>query len=82
MDAPALAAFSMFSICIRLSGVSRTIRISGRFSFRHTSAALESSVSDIPIAIEASDFMLHGATIMPFVLCEPLAIGAVKSSSP
>ncbi len=70
----------MFSRWTRLSGVSRGTRISLRRSFRWTSAARVIRFVVIPCATEASVLMLHGATTIPAVGNEPLAMPAEKSA--
>ena len=54
----------------------RTIRIKGRFSFKHTSAARVSSEVVTPVAISLMLRTEQGATIMPAVLKLPLEMGA------
>ncbi len=76
MTTPMRASFSMFSRCISLRGASRTASTSRRRSFRTTSAARWTRWSPRPVAIAASDFTLHGATIIPIVWNEPLEMAA------
>ena len=80
MVAPALAAMYIFFKWMMLKGVSLGSRISGRFSFRLTSAALWIRLSATPDAMAASVFIEQGAMTMPSFLNDPLAGGAKKSS--
>ena len=70
----------MFSRWTRLKGVSRGTRISFRRSFRWTSAARVIRFVVIPWAIAARVLMLQGATTIPAVRNDPLAIPAEKSA--
>ncbi|MNY57499.1 hypothetical protein D3C86_1937190 [compost metagenome] len=76
MVAPISVTATMLRRWPRCSGVSRASRISFRRSLRCTSAARVSRLSERPVAIAASDRIEQGATIMPAVLNEPLAIVA------
>ena len=60
--------------CPVCSGVSRTISTSLRRSFSTTSADLVSSVEVTPVAISDILRMEQGATNIPSVMKEPLAI--------
>ena len=62
-------------------GVSRTMSTSRLRSLSTTSAAREMRLSVTPVAVAASVFMEHGATIIPSVRKEPLAILAPISRS-
>ena len=82
MIAPISASATRLRKWPRCSGVSRTIRISGRRSFSVTSAARVSSEVVTPVAISLMLRTEQGATIMPAVLKLPLAMGAPISSMP
>ena len=66
---------------MRLKGVSRTQRMSGRRSLRQTSAARSIRLEAIPLAIPASVPMVQGRTIMPSEGVLPLAMLAPMSAS-
>ncbi len=69
---------SMFSRWISLKGVSRGSSTSLRRSLSMTSAARSSRLPDMPVRMLANVFMLHGATTMPSVRKEPLAMHAAR----
>ena len=64
----------------RCNGVSRTRSTSRRRSLSTTSPARVNSVEVTPVAISDRLLMEHGATIIPMVWNEPLAIEAATSS--
>src|ERR1700683_1418023 len=76
ITAPASLARSIFSMWMRLKGVSRTQRINVRFSFKQTSAARASKSSLAPLAMEARVPAEHGMTAIPSTVWLPEAIAA------
>src|SRR5215831_9820026 len=64
----------------RCNGVSRTKRTRRRRSLSTTSLARLNKVEVTPVAISDRLLMEHGATIIPMVWNEPLAIEAATSS--
>ena len=79
--APMSDRIAKFRRCTECKGVSRTIIINLRRSFKTTSAALVSKVLLIPVAISPTVRIEQGATTIPIVLKEPLAGGAPISST-
>jgi len=79
MTAPISASAVSTRRCPRCSGVSRTTRISGRPSFRVTSAARDTSVSLWQDAMAAAVRIEHGAMTIPSVRKEPEAMEAPMS---
>ena len=69
----------MFLIWPACSGVSRNSSTSRRRSFKHTSAARVSRLLVTPVAISASVRAEQGATTIPMVRNEPLAMAAPTS---
>ncbi len=74
--APYSVTVAMLRMWPRCKGVSRVISTSRRRSFSTTSAARVSRVSVTPLAMAPSVRIEQGATIMPSVRNEPLAIAA------
>ncbi len=79
--APACDARNRFLRCTVLNGVSRGTRISVLRSLSATSAALVIALSENPWIMAERVFMLHGTTIIPAVLTEPLEAGQSISCS-
>lgn len=61
---------------MRPIGISRGTMTTFRPSLRQTSTALRSRLSAYPLTIPATVFMLHGITIIPSVLNDPLETDA------
>ena len=79
---PARVTAAMFSMWIRLSGVSRGISTSRRRSFSITSAQRWMRLRAVPWAIAASVAPEHGAISAAGASDDPEAKGAVRSLSP
>jgi hypothetical protein len=77
---PASSARRMFSTWMRLSGVSRGTRTSGRPSLSVTSAARSIRFEARPVTMPERVPIEQGATTMPSVRTEPDAIGAPMSA--
>ena len=82
MIAPISVTAVIVRRCPRCSGVSRTIKIKRRLSFKVTSAARTRRFEAMPAAIDDIVLMEHGATTIPSVRNDPLAIEAPIWSTP
>ena len=72
---------AMLRIWPRCSGVSRSISTSRRRSLRQTSAARDTRLVVVPVAISDIVLIEQGAMIMPSVLKDPLEQAAPMSCS-